>query len=117
MLERPRKRDSIDATHSAFMIRVDGKIPEASTVIFFAGTGKKLPADLSSALIFGQSASGVSPYVTDDAITDRPLGCDDFRGVRSYRMRTGQKSFTAFLNDASPDTKTDAFTLEADPPI
>jgi hypothetical protein len=41
------------------------------------------------------------------------LGCDDFRGVRSYRMRIGQKPFTSFLEDPAPATETgEIFTLE-----
>jgi hypothetical protein len=30
------------------------------------------------------------------------LGCDDFRGVRSYRMRVGQKPFNALVEEINP---------------
>ncbi len=43
------------------------------------------------------------------------LGCDDFRGVRSYRMRVGQKLFNTLIEETiDPPTASDSFRLESD---
>lgn len=43
------------------------------------------------------------------------LGCDDFRGVRSYKLRVGQKPLTALLEDVpdEPPDAIDPFRLES----
>jgi len=41
------------------------------------------------------------------------LGCDDFRGVRSYKMRVGQKPFNTLLDETvEPPPTPESFKLE-----